>query len=152
LTKPSLNRRLIWSGLRISALPKRFIFIGSSLHGLSANLPLGTSATLGLPFGIAFTDTIVGDLLGISNSQYFDIAPQVTFTLGNSEFSSKKTFFTGLVVDRKTGKILSAPEGYNPSVPQPSITLGSFMALGFGSLIKKQYSRKCKKIPSQVGI
>jgi hypothetical protein len=32
LTNPSLNRRLIWSGVRTSAFPKRLIFIDFSLH------------------------------------------------------------------------------------------------------------------------
>ncbi len=34
LTNPSLNRRLIWSGLRTSAFPKRLIFIDFSRRQL----------------------------------------------------------------------------------------------------------------------
>jgi hypothetical protein len=33
LTKPSVKRRLIWSGLRTSAFPKRLKVKASSLHG-----------------------------------------------------------------------------------------------------------------------
>jgi hypothetical protein len=46
----------------------------------------------------------------------FNNAPTLTFTLGESNLHSPRSFFDGLVVDTTTGRILSGPR---PTVPEP---------------------------------
>jgi hypothetical protein len=83
--------------------------------------PLGSSATAAFNFGISFTDTVIGNLLGIRGSDYdyseFNNRPTVVFTLGVAAAASERSFFEGLVVDTTTGQVISGPPPY--TTPEP---------------------------------
>jgi hypothetical protein len=99
--------------------------------------PLGSSADPGLNFGISFTDTIIGNLLGISNHYSFNNSPRPFFTLGNQGFTSDLTFFQGLVVDTTTGQIISGPA----PIPEPTASL----LFGLGAIVFAGALRRKKK-------
>lgn len=87
-----------------------------------SNQPLGSSATPGFNFGIDFTDTIIGNLLGISGPGFnygaFNNAPTVVYTLGVAAVTSELSFFEGLVVNTATGEVVSGPT--TSTIPEPS--------------------------------
>jgi hypothetical protein len=110
-----------------------FSFIFGTFQAPS-NQPLGSSATPGFNFGIDFTDTVIGNLLGISgpgfNYSAFDNAPSVVYRLGGAAAASKPSFFEGLVVDTTTGEVISSPKTF--PVPEPSmLSLLSGGLIGF---------------------
>jgi hypothetical protein len=63
--------------------------------------PLGTSAMPGLNFGIDFTDSITGNLLGVCPGACdYNNQAHPTYTLGTVPSSSAVTFFQAVVVDK----------------------------------------------------
>lgn len=106
-----------------------------------AEQPLGSSATPDFNFGIDFSDTIIGNLLGISGPGFnygaFDNVPTVVFTLGVAAATSEMSFFEGLVVDTTTGQVVSGPT--TSTIPEPSTLL-----LLSGGLIGFHLTRRSK--------
>ena len=112
------------------------------------NQPLGSSATPSFNFGIDFTDTVIGNLLGISGPGFnygaFENAPTVVFGLGVASATSELSFFEGLVVDTTTGQVVSGPT-ISP-IPEPSTLL-----LLLGGLIGFHLNRRSTSLPSVAG-
>jgi hypothetical protein len=105
------------------------------------NQPLGTSATPQINFGIDFTDTIVGNLLGICpGACNYDNAPHPSFTLGDAPFTSDPTFFQGVVVD-----VTQVPE------PTAWVLLGTAIVIaGFSRRLHRRVAVPQSRFPASV--
>jgi hypothetical protein len=99
------------------------------------NQPLGASAIPQLNFGIDFTDSIEGNLLGICPGDCgFNNTAHPIFTLGNTSSNTDLTYFQGTTIDRSP-----------VSVPEPSTWQLTIVALtttaGFFLYQNKKRSR-----------
>jgi hypothetical protein len=110
-----------------------------------ADIPLGTTANVGVNLGIDFTDAVEGNLVGMSGPLFdygsFNNAPVLAFTAAGAPSASPLTFFDGLVVDTSTGQVLSGPAGpttHPPAAPAPP----SIVLAGAGAVCGVGYARR----------
>lgn len=142
---PSRSHQLFFqqfSGVTINP-GDTFTFILGTFYA-PTNQPLGTSSKSGVNCLIDFTDTISGNLLGFSSSiglydySSFDNSAHPTYTLGATSSNSGFSFFQGLVIDRATGEIISAPPSF---VSEPSSATLLACGLVAFSLVAKRAIR-----------